>query len=172
MPELIPFLKRDEIEKMVSDVAHRISSDYQDCELVLIGVLKGAFLFVADLVRHLTVPVKIDFIRVSSYGSDISSSGKIRLTQKAEIDIKDKHVLIVEDIIDTGLTLDYIIDYLKSLEPESVRICTLLDKRERRMTEVRIDYAGFVVEKGFLVGYGLDHAENYRNFPEIYHLKL
>jgi hypoxanthine phosphoribosyltransferase len=172
MPELIPFLKKDDIEKMVSDVAHRISSDYQDCELVLIGVLKGAFLFVADLVRHLTIPVKVDFIRVSSYGSDTSSSGNVCLTQKAEIDIKDKDVLIVEDIIDTGLTLDYIIKHLESLRPKSLRICTLLDKRERRMTKVPIDYAGCAVGEGFLVGYGLDHAENYRNFPEIYHLKL
>ncbi len=174
MPELIPVLRKDSIDKMVAEVAHKISSDYKDRELVLIGVLKGAFIFLADLARHLTIPVKIDFVRVASYGSGTSSSGNIRLTKEIEIDIKNKDVLIVEDIVDTGLTLAYLIDYLNSFGPNTVKICSLLDKSERRKTEIKIDYACHVVEKGlgFIVGYGIDYNEDYRHLPDIYHLKF
>ncbi len=172
MPQLIPFLKKDEIAEMVAAVAQRLSSDYKDSEFVVIGVLKGAFMFVSDLVRGLTIPVEVDFVRVSSYGDAASSSGTIRMTKELELDIKGKDVLIVEDIIDTGLTLDYIVNYVKSFSPKSVRICALLDKRERRMSDVPVDYACCIVEKGFLVGYGLDYAEKYRNLPEIYDLKF
>lgn len=172
MPEFIPFLKKNDIDKMVIAVAEKISADYQDSEPVLIGVLKGAFMFMSDLVRHLTIPVQVDFLRAASYGSGTASSGDIRLTKDIETEIRDKDVLIIEDIIDTGLTLDYIVSHLKTFGPKTIRICTLLDKRERRVSAVEVDYACYEVEKGFLVGYGLDHAENYRNFPEIYHLKL
>ncbi len=172
MPEFIPVLKKDEINKMVVDVAHEISSDYMDRELVLIGVLKGAFIFLSDLIRNLTIPVKVDFVGVSSYGHNNSSSGKIQLTKTLEVDIKDKNVLVVEDIIDSGLTSAWLVDYLKSFQPETVNVCALIDKRERREAEIQIDYACHVVKEGFLVGYGLDYAENYRNLPEIYHLKL
>jgi hypoxanthine phosphoribosyltransferase len=172
MPELIPILKKDDIDKIVSAVARKISSDYKDRELVLIGVLKGAFIFLADLVRHLTIPVKIDFVRTSSYGADTSSSGNIHLTKEIEIDVKGKDVLVIEDIVDTGLTLTYLIDYLKSFGPNTVKVCTLLDKQERRKTKIKADYVCHVVEKGFLVGYGLDYAEEYRNLPEIYDMIL
>ncbi len=172
MSELIPVLKKDDIDKIITDVARRISCDYQDRELVVVGILKGAFIFLADLVRRLTIPVKIDFVGVSSYGSDTSSSGKIRLTKEIETDIKDKDVLIVEDIVDTGLTLSYLIDYIKSFKPKTVKICSLIDKQERRKIKINVDYACHVVEKGFLVGYGIDYAENYRNLPEIFCLKL
>lgn len=172
MPDLIPVLKKTEIEQVVTSVAMKISSDYEGREPVLVGVLKGAFIFLSDLVRHLTIPVKIDFIRVSSYGSGDVSSGSIRLTKGIEIDIADKDLLIVEDIVDSGLTLKYITDYLLSFSPKTVRICTLIDKYERREAEIRIDYIGQTVKKGFLVGYGLDYAEGYRNLPDIYHLKL
>ncbi len=172
MPELIPVLTKNEIDAMVTGVAHRISSDYQNRTLVLIGALKGAFIFMSDLIRRITIPIQVDFIGVSSYGFGTSSSGDIRLTKKPGIELKDKDVLIVEDIVDTGLTLSYLVDYLESFGPKSLKICTLLDKQERRMTDVKIDYACHLVEKGFLVGYGLDHAENYRHLPEIYHLKL
>jgi len=172
MPELIPFLNKNDIDRMVADVARRISSDYQNRELILIGVLKGAFIFVSDLIRHLTVPAEIDFVRVRSYGADTSSSGNVQLTKEIETDIENKHVLIVEDIIDTGLTLKYIVDYLSSFGPESVRVCTLLDKRECRMTDIGADYICSVVGDSFLVGYGLDYAEKYRNLPEIYHMEL
>lgn len=172
MPELIPVIKKDEIDSKVAEVARRISNDYKNSELVLVGVLKGAFVFMSDLMRRLTIPVQIDFICASSYGSGTSTSGDIKLTKELGIDIYNKDVLIVEDIIDTGLTLAYLIEYLKSFSPKSIGICAMLDKRERRRTDIKIDYSCHVVEDGFLVGYGLDYAENYRNLPEIYHLKL
>ena len=172
MHELIPVLNKDDISKMVARVAHRISSDYQNEELILIGILKGAFVFLSDLVRYLTIPVKLDFLRVCSYGSSTSSSGNIRLTKEIEIDIKDKNVLLVEDIVDTGLTLSYLIDYLKTFNPKTVKICTLIDKHERRDAKVKIHYACHEVTEGFLVGYGLDYNEDYRHLAGIYHLKL
>jgi hypoxanthine phosphoribosyltransferase len=172
MPQLIPVLSKEDIHKRVSVVARKISSDYRNHELVVLGVLKGAFIFLSDLVRHLTIPVKVDFIRLSSYGSGTVSSGKIKLTQKIEIDLKNKDVLVVEDIVDTGLTLAYLVDYLNSFSPKSVKICTLLDKYERRKADIKVDYACHVIREGFLVGYGLDYAENYRNLPGIYHLRL
>ena len=172
MPELIPFLNKNDIDNMVARVARRISSDYQDRELILIGILKGAFVFLSDLVRHLTIPVKLDFIRVCSYGSDVSSSGNIRLTKEIEIDVNNKDVLLVEDIVDTGLTLSFIIDYLKTFNPKTVKICALLDKHERRSENIKIDYACHEAAEGFLVGYGLDYNEDYRYLAGIYHLKL
>ena len=171
MVDLIPVLNEDEIEKMVADVAQKISDDYKNSKLVLIGVLKGAFVFMSDLIRKITIPVKIDFVGVSSYGLNTASSGKITLTRNIEIDIKNKDVLIIEDIVDTGLTLKYLIDYLKSFDPKSVKICALLDKYERRKTKIRVDYPCHRIEKGFVVGYGIDYAEDYRNLPAIYHLK-
>ena len=172
MPEFIPVLKKDDINKMVVAVARKISLDYKDRELILIGVLKGSFVFLSDLIRNLSIPVKIDFVGVSSYSDKTSSSGKIQLTKSIEIDIKNKNVLVVEDIVDSGLTLAWLIDYLMSFEPKAVNICALIDKRERRETQIQIDYTCHVVQEGFLVGYGLDYAEDYRNLPEIYHLKL
>jgi len=172
MPELIPIIKKDAIERKVAEVARKISGDYKDSELVMVGILKGAFVFMSDLMRCLTIPVQIDFICASSYGSGTSTSGNIKLTKELNIDIYNKDVLIVEDIIDTGLTLAYLIEYLKSFGSKSISICTMLDKRERRRADIKIDYSCYVVEDSFLVGYGLDYAENYRNLPEIYHLKL
>lgn len=170
MSDLIPVLNKEQIEKIVGDVADRIATDYQDQELILIGVLKGAFIFLSDLVRHLTLPVKIDFVGLTSYGSGTSSSENIQLTKEIEIDVKDKEVLVVEDIIDTGLSLIYLIDYLKRLGSKTVKICCFLDKRERRKADIKIDYVGHVIEEGFLVGYGLDCAERFRNLPGVYRL--
>lgn len=172
MSELIPVLKKDAIARKVTDIARKISSDYKDRELIIVGVLKGSFIFVSDLVRQLTIPVKIDFVSVSSYGSSTSSSGKICLTKEVGLDLKNKDVLIIDDIIDTGLTLAYLVDYMKSFGPKTVKLCIFLDKNERRKVALDADYVCHVVSKGFLVGYGLDYAENYRNLPEIYHLKL
>jgi hypoxanthine phosphoribosyltransferase len=172
MPEFIPVLTRADIERSVSEIAERISSDYQDKELVLIGALKGAFVFLSDLVRHLAIDVRIDFVGTASYGAQTSSSGKIRLTKEIDIDITDKHVLIVEDIVDTGLTLAFLIEYVKSFNPRSVKVCALIDKRERRDIDIDVAYAGHVVPEGFLVGYGLDYNERYRNLPGLYHMKL
>jgi hypoxanthine phosphoribosyltransferase len=172
MPEFTPVLIRAEIEKSVTDVAAKISSDYRGKDLILVGALKGAFVFLSDLIRQLSIDVRIDFVGVSSYGSGTSSSGSIRLTKEIEIDITDKDVLIVEDIVDTGLTLAFLIDYIKSLQPKTVKVCALIDKRERRAASIPVDYACHVVTEGFLVGYGLDYDEKYRNLPGIYHMKL
>ena len=156
MPDLIPVLKRNEIDKLVSEVAQKISSDYQDRELILIAVLKGAFMFLSDLARRLTIPAEIDFLRVASYGADSSSSGKIQLIKEIELNIRDKDVLVIEDIIDTGLSMRFILDHLKSFEPKTLKVCALIDKHERREADITIDYACHTVEKGFLVGYGLE----------------
>lgn len=172
MPEFIPVLTKSDIRDSVAALGERLSADYKGKDLVLIGVLKGAFIFLSDLIRHITVPVKIDFIRAASYGDNTETSGRIKLTKDVEIDLRDKDVLLVEDIVDSGLTLAHLVDYLKSLGLKSIRICTLVDKRERRQAAVSVDYACHVVEEGFLVGYGLDYAEDYRHLPEIYHLKL
>ena len=172
MPELVPVLSKKDIDSLVTKVAHRISTDYRNHDLVLIGVLKGVFVFLSDLVRCLDIPVQIDFIRVFSYGSDVSSSGEIHLTKDIEVDIKDKDVLIVEDIVDTGLTLKYLIDYLKSYYPKTIKVCAFIDKHERREADIGIDYRCHDVAKGFLVGYGLDYNEDYRYLSGIYHLKL
>jgi hypoxanthine phosphoribosyltransferase len=172
MSEFIPVLTKEEIEAQVRRIAQVISADYKDRELILIGILKGAFIFLSDLIRQLSIPVKVDFMCASSYGDQTASSGRIKLSKDIEIEISNKDLLIVEDIVDTGLTLSYLVDYLKTSGAASVRICALIDKRERRETDVIVDYACHTVDKGFLVGYGLDYAEFYRNLPEVYHLKL
>ena len=172
MSDTIPFLSREDIQRLISGLAHRISSDYRYRDLVLIGILKGAFVFLSDLMRQLTIPVEIDFVGASSYGADTCTSGEICLTKAVEIEILNKNVIIVEDIIDTGLTLEFLVEYLKSFGPKTLKICTLIDKKERRELSIDIDYVGRTVESGFLVGYGLDHAEKYRNLPEIRILKI
>jgi hypoxanthine phosphoribosyltransferase len=173
MPEFIPIFKKTDIKQKIKEISHQISMDYQDHRLILIGVLKGAFIFLADLARQLTIEkVQIDFIGASSYGTKTSSTGVIRLTKDIDINIKGMDVLIVEDIVDSGITLSFLIDHLKKFEPRSVKICTLIDKRGRRENDIRVDYACHVIEKGFVVGYGLDYAENYRNLPDLYDLRI
>jgi hypoxanthine phosphoribosyltransferase len=172
MPDLIPVLTQADIQKIVQRLGRRISSDYQDREPILIAVLKGSFVFLSDLMRQLSISVKIDFLRAASYGDETSTSGKIRLTKEIELDLRGQDVLLVEDIVDTGLTLERLVDYLNSFGPSSIKICALIDKKERRQTEIVIDYAGQTVAEGFLVGYGLDYAERFRNLPDIHHLKF
>ena len=172
MPELIPVLTENEIDQNVQVLAKRISEDYRNKDLVMIGVLKGSFVFLSDLMRRLTIPVEIEFIRLSSYGKSDMSSGTIDIQNDISMDLKGKDVLVVEDIVDTGLTLATLVDHLKSFKPKSVKICALIDKLERREIDCKVDYACHTVEGGFLVGYGLDYAEKYRNLPAIYHLKL
>lgn len=173
MPEFIPVINKHEIQRQILRVAETISTDYQGRELVLIGVLKGAFFFLADLARELKLEkVKIDFLQASSYGADTVSSENIVLKKDIDVDIRGKDVLVVEDIVDTGLTLAYLIGHLEGFSPSSIRVCAMIDKKERRKAGIRVDYACTTVEKGFLVGYGLDYAEDYRNLPEIYHMKL
>lgn len=172
MSELVPVLSQRDIRGKVKSLAHKISTDYSGKSIVAIGVLKGAFIFLADLVRHITVPTQIDFVRLVSYGAGTKSSGKVRITKDIELDIKGKDVLIVEDIVDSGLTLTFLVKHLKTFNPLSVKICALIDKTERREKKVSVDYVGFTVESGFLVGYGLDCNEDYRTLPDINNLKL
>ena len=157
-----------QIAEKTEELGRKITADYSGRPLVLIGVLKGAFMFLADLARAIDLPVEIDFIRVASYGDATTTSGTIRLTKTPEIDLTGKHVLLVEDIVDTGSTLAWLRQYFKEHHAESVSMCALIDKHERRQKEVVVDYSGFRVNKGFLIGYGLDHAEQFRNLPAIY----
>jgi hypoxanthine phosphoribosyltransferase len=163
-PELI---SEADIQKRVTELAEKISADYADNgDVVLIGVLKGAFIFLADLSRQLTVPRTIEFIAVSSYGSG-SESGAVRLVMDVRGSIEGRHVLIIEDIVDTGHTLNYLIGMLKSHGPASIRTCTLLHKAERAEVDVEIDYVGFRIGDEWVVGYGLDYAEKNRTLPYI-----
>ena len=161
-------VSRKDIARRVTELGQAITRDYSGCRLVVVGILNGAFIFLADLVREIELPIEIDFIRVSSYGSDTCSSGTIQCTKDAEIELAGKDVLLVEDIVDTGRTLARLKELLTARKAKSVRICALIDKKERREVEVAVDYAGFVVAEGFLVGYGLDHAEQHRQYPAIY----
>jgi len=157
-----------DIQARVLELAARISNDYEDCdELVLVGVLKGSFVFLADLARRLTIPRVIEFIAVSSYGSGSQSSGAVRLVMDVRGNIEGKHVLIIEDIVDTGHTLQYLIGMLKSHNPASVKTCALVRKAERAEVDVCVDYLGFDIPDEWVVGYGLDYAEQNRTLPYI-----
>ncbi|MBW1901792.1 MAG: hypoxanthine phosphoribosyltransferase [Deltaproteobacteria bacterium] len=164
-------LSSETIQERVKELAARISSDYEGQEPVFIGVLNGAIFFFADLTRELDIPIKIDFVRAASYGSEMTSSGEIRLTKDVEISVKGKPVILVEDIVDTGLTLSHIIKKMEAKAPESIKVCALIDKLERRDVSVTVDYCGFRIEEGFVVGYGLDHDEKYRQLSDIFVLK-
>jgi hypoxanthine phosphoribosyltransferase len=172
MPELLPILSQEEIREKVARLAQQISEDYKESQLVLIGVLKGAFVFMADLVRNMDIPVEMDFIRASSYGSSDKSSGDVKLLDDLHTDIRNKDVLIVEDIVDTGQTVEKLISSIKSGAPKSIRVCAFIDKTERRLNNSRADYFCHCVNKGFLVGYGLDYAERYRQLPALYNLQF
>lgn len=160
-------LTEEQIRVRVAEIGRQISIDYNGKEVLVTGILKGAMIFLADLVRSITVPTCFDFMAVSSYGSSTKSSGVVRILKDLDQSIEGRHVLIVEDIIDTGLTLNYLLDNLKSRGPASLKVCTLLDKPSRRVAEVKIDYNGFSIPDEFVVGYGLDYNEHYRNFPYV-----
>ena len=164
-------ISREDITRRVKELAGDINRDYQGRDLVLVGVLKGAFIFLADLVRELSSPVEIDFVRLASYGDSTSPTSEVQITKDVELNLEGRDVLIVEDIVDLGHTLDFLKQHLTMHQPRSVKICALVDKRERRKVEVPLDYVGFVVEKGFLVGYGLDCGEKMRSLAEIYVLE-
>lgn len=164
-------LTAETIEKKVKDLGRQITNDYQGQEILLIGVLRGSIVFMADLMRHIKTHVVTDTIAVSSYGNQAKSSGVVRLLKDLDESVSGRHVIIVEDIIDTGLTLKYLYDMLKRREPASLKICTLLDKPQRRTSGLDPDYVGFVIPNEFVVGYGLDYAEKYRNLPYIAVLK-
>ncbi|GAB6109157.1 hypoxanthine phosphoribosyltransferase [Fusibacter bizertensis] len=160
-----------QLNEKVEELAARISADYKGKDLLLIGVLKGANVFMCDLMRKISFPIQIDFIAASSYGHSTESSGVVKILKDLDYSIEGKDVIIVEDIIDTGLTLHYLMDNFNSRKPNSLEICTLLDKPERRIANLEVKYIGFQIPDEFIVGYGIDFAERYRNLPYIATLK-
>jgi hypoxanthine phosphoribosyltransferase len=171
MPEFIPLISEQEIHDQIKIIGNTISKDYKDRDLILVGVLKGSFVFLADLTRRISIDHDIDLIGASSY-EGTTSTGQIVFTKQPDLELEGRDVLLVEDIVDTGRTLTKIIEFVKLLNPGSVKICTLIDKHERREVKIDVDYSCFSLNKGFIVGYGLDYNEKYRNLPAIYDLKL
>ena len=169
MTDLIPLISEEELYKQIKKIAGQISADYSGKNLVLMCILKGAFVFLADLCRKISLDHEIDFLGAKSYEGS-SSTGKLIFTKKPDLKLENKDILLVEDIVDTGQTLSKIIDFIWSMNPASVKICTLIDKYERRTVHIDVDYHCFVLEKGFLIGYGLDYNEQYRNRSAIYSL--
>ena len=159
------------IQARVREIGSQIASEYKDTVPVLIGIMKGGFIFLADLCRSITIPLEIDFLAISSYGAETSSSGVVKIRKEIDVDITGRHVIVVEDIVDSGLSLQYIKDYLAKHEPASLKICVLLDKPAAHKQEVKFDYVGFEIGNEFVVGYGLDFKSQYRNLPYIGILK-
>lgn len=160
-------LSQETIQRRVEEIGRQISRDYAGRELVVVGVLTGSVLFLADVIRHITVPMELDFVAMSSYGTETKSSGEVRLIKDLGHPVHGKHVLVAEDIVDTGLTLRYLLETIHARQPASVSTCVLLDKPSRRQVDVQVDYRGFEIEDRFVVGYGLDYAGRYRNLPYI-----
>jgi hypoxanthine phosphoribosyltransferase len=160
-------IDRDGLRRRVAELGEEVSADYAGRDLLLVGVLKGAVFFMADLMRHLTIPCEIDFMAISSYGDSTDSSGVVRILKDLDINIEGRDVLVVEDIIDSGLTLSYLMRNLEAREPASLEICALLTKPERREIDVPVRYVGFEIPNAFVIGYGLDFAERYRNLPYV-----
>ena len=160
-------IDRDRLQRRVAELGEEVSADYAGRDLLLVGVLKGAVFFMADLMRHLTIPCEIDFMAISSYGAATNSSGVVRILKDLDINIAGRDVLVVEDIIDSGLTLSYLMRNLEAREPASLEICALLTKPERREIDVPVRYVGFEIPNRFVIGYGLDFAERYRNLPYV-----
>lgn len=171
MEELRVLISRDQIQAKVEELARLIRSEYGPEELILICNLKGAFIFLADLCRELKSPLNTDFIAATSY-KGTKSTGDVRIIKDLKMDVRDRHVLLVEDIVDTGLTVGYILDYLKLHHPRSLKICTLLDKKVKRDIDITVDYCGFEIEDRFVVGYGLDYNERYRELDYIAELVI
>ena len=172
MHTLKEVISEQEIHKRVKELGKEISKVYEGDPLVILCTLKGAFLFFSDLVRSITCPHEIDFVRVASYGNSDTSSNTISFTKDIEINIEGKHVLIVEDIVDTGLTMEFLLTQFNARKAKSVKVATLLSKKARREKSVAIDFVGFYILDGFLVGYGLDYAEKYRSLPSINELEI
>jgi hypoxanthine phosphoribosyltransferase len=160
-------IEEDALQDRVAALGQELSADYAGRDLLLIGVLKGAVFFMADLMRHITVPCEVDFMAISSYGASTDSSGVVRILKDLDINIEGRHVLVVEDIIDSGLTLSYLMRNLEARGPESLEICALLTKPDRREMDVPVRYIGFEIPDRFVIGYGLDFAERYRNLPYV-----
>lgn len=165
--QLKVLITREEIKNTVAKLANEIKEDYRGKHPLLIGVLKGSFVFMADLIRQLDLPVEIDFIRLYSYGADMKSSGKVKVVQRLKTPVKGRDVLVIEDIVDTGLTLSFLLNYLRRKKPASLKVCALTDKPSRRKAPVSIEYLGFTLPDKFIVGYGLDLDQKFRNLPDI-----
>ena len=168
---LKPFISESQIQECVGRLAQLIQTDYQDQPLLVVGVLHGSFVFLSDLIRHMHLPIQVDFIRLSSYDESAKSSGSVRLHHGVRTSVVGKNVLVVEDIVDTGFTAQFIRGYFEDQGAATVRICSLLDKPVRRLTSVTVDYIGFQVPDQFLVGYGLDYNQQYRELRDIYSLE-
>ncbi|MBP8625442.1 MAG: hypoxanthine phosphoribosyltransferase [Syntrophorhabdales bacterium] len=162
------YIDRKDIETTVKRLAYEIEKDYRDKEILFVCLLKGAFMFTADLIRHIDNPTRVDFIRASSYGNNMVSCGDVHITKDLEEDIKGRHVIIVDDIIDSGITLKYIKEMLLQRGPASLKICVLLDKKAKRQVQIEADYMGHEIDDFFIVGYGIDYAEHYRNLNDIF----
>ncbi len=160
-------ISKDAIAKRVVELGKQISKDYAGQEIICVCILKGSIIFFSDLVREIDLPVEFDFIRASSYGNELSSSGDVKITKDLSGSINDKHVLVIEDIVDTGITLNFLLDLFKSRNPKSLKLCTLLHKPANKVKDVKIDYLGFTIENHYVVGYGLDAAEKYRNLDFV-----
>jgi hypoxanthine phosphoribosyltransferase len=160
-------IDEDRLQARIHELGAQLSEDYAGRELLLVGVLKGAVFFMADLMRHITVPCEIDFMAISSYGASTDSSGVVRILKDLDINIDGRHVIVVEDIIDSGLTLSYLMRNLEAREPATLEICALLTKPDRREIDVPVRYIGFEIPNRFVIGYGLDFAERYRNLPYV-----
>ena len=161
----------EQLKNRVQEIARQITADYQGKEIMLISVLRGSFVFMADLCRAIDLPCTLDFMAVSSYGKGTKSSGQVQITKDLSEDITDRHIIVVEDMLDSGNTVSYLLKILENRHPASIRLCTLLDKPERRVKPVQVHYSGFTIPDAFVVGYGLDYAEKYRNLPYIGILK-
>lgn len=160
-------ISEEEVRGRIAEIAAQINEDYKGEEILAVGILRGGVYFCTELTKRLTIPVILDFMEASSYGAGTSSSGQVNITKDLIEDIAGKHVIVVEDIIDTGRTLRLLLDNLRARKPKSLKLCTLLDKPERRVVPVKVDYNGFVIPNKFVVGYGMDYAQKYRNLPYI-----
>lgn len=160
-------ISEEQLKEKVAEIGAQISKDYEGKKLLLVSILKGSVVFMADLMRAITIPARIDFMAVSSYGSGVKTSGVVKIIKDLDLNLEGYDVLIVEDILDSGMTLSYLVELLKSRNPASVEICSLLDKPERHKVEIGLKYKGFTIPDEFVVGYGLDYAENYRNVPFV-----
>ena len=170
--EISVLIEEEKLQKRVKELAEQINKDYEGKKIHLICILKGSVFFTCELAKHIKVPVIMDFMTVSSYGDGLKSSGYINIEQDFSIDIKGRDVLVIEDIVDSGRTLAYLAHMMKKREPSSLKVCALLDKPEHRETEITVDYSGFAIDDAFVVGFGLDYAQKYRNLPYIGVLNL
>lgn len=170
--EIKELISEEKVVARIQEIAEQINQDYAGKEVLLLCILKGSVFFTCELSKYLTIPVKLDFMSVSSYGDGLTSSGAVRVNGDTDINVKGKHVIVVEDIVDTGKTLTFLLHMLAKREPASLRLCTLLDKPARREIEVQVDYKGFEIPDNFVVGFGMDYAQKYRNLPYIGELQF